>query len=306
MNGHRLRNDVLSFWRGRPTWAIPLLLFLAVVLVAALAFNLANLDTGGEALPTAPDGGEVSRSPLLTIEGWIVDVLLIVVAGAFLVGVLYAMIFLRASLRRSKRRGSWQALLPMLGVLLLLALLLAWPRVERLGGAANETTDPATSEGGGEIVNGWRAAAGPSALFLMMVVLAAVLAIAYLLRRAADPFRSVRTGPTKAPDPMREATEALRAAIIELEIGGDVRTAILACFQRFCLLLGRRGITEQDSLTPRELEGLAVGRLRVSTDASSTLTGLFEEARYSEHSLGEPDRERAIESLSRIRAALEA
>jgi len=33
---------------------------------------------------------------------------------------------------------------------------------------------------------------------------------------------------------------------------------------------------------------------------------VFEEARYSEHRLGETDRHRAIESLAGIRAALEA
>src|SRR6266480_2971574 len=50
---------------------------------------------------------------------------------------------------------------------------------------------------------------------------------------------------------------------------------------------------------------LAVDRLRVSRDDSATLTSLFEEARYSEHPLGDIDRARAINSLGRIRVALE-
>src|SRR5438093_6191539 len=87
---------------------------------------------------------------------------------------------------------------------------------------------------------------------------------------------------------------------------GDVRSVILACFHRFCALLGARGITAQGALTPRELEGLAVERLHVSREASETLTTLFEEARYSEHPLGEADRHRAIESLAGIRVALGA
>ena len=36
---------------------MPFLLFLVVVLVAALAYNLANLDTGGEAIPDISDAG---------------------------------------------------------------------------------------------------------------------------------------------------------------------------------------------------------------------------------------------------------
>jgi hypothetical protein len=65
-----------------------------------------------------------------------------------------------------------------------------------------------------------------------------------------------------------------------------------------------RGIEEQQALTPRELEGLAIRSLAVSEDSADSLTSLFEEARYSEHALGDPDRERAVQSLERIRADL--
>src|SRR5438552_19073914 len=65
-------------------------------------------------------------------------------------------------------------------------------------------------------------------------------------------------------------------------------------------------MTDQDALPPHELERLAVDWLRVSRDASGILTSLFEEARYSDHPLGERDRARAIESLGQIQAALEA
>ncbi|TLZ94163.1 MAG: hypothetical protein E6J95_04790, partial [Methanobacteriota archaeon] len=44
--------------QGRKSaWAVPLLLVLAVVLVAALAFNVANLDPGRESIPQAPAAG---------------------------------------------------------------------------------------------------------------------------------------------------------------------------------------------------------------------------------------------------------
>src|SRR3989442_8961673 len=57
MSGDRLCTEVSRLRWGRPTWAIPVLLFLAVLLVAGLAFNLANLDTGGESFSRAPPGG---------------------------------------------------------------------------------------------------------------------------------------------------------------------------------------------------------------------------------------------------------
>src|SRR5207247_6456844 len=95
-------------------------------------------------------------------------------------------------------------------------------------------------------------------------------------------LRSHRQDPewdTAFPFPIdrQAAVVAVRATIRDLEEGGDVRTAILACFERFCALLGSRGITDQDALTPHELERLAVDRLRVSRDASGILTSLFEE-----------------------------
>jgi hypothetical protein len=50
----------------------------------------------------------------------------------------------------------------------------------------------------------------------------------------------------------------------------------------------------------------ALARLAVSRTAVPALTGLFELARFSDHPLGAPDRERALEALDTIRASMEA
>jgi hypothetical protein len=141
-------------------------------------------------------------------------------------------------------------------------------------------------------------------LALVGLLLVTVLPIVFLLKQSGrgDWDESDRT----AGGPRPSAAVAVDVAIHDLEAGRDVRSTILACFQRFCALLGSRGITEQEALTPRELEALAVHRLKVSSKDSRILTGVFEEARYSTHPLGEPDRQRALESLGEIRAALEA
>src|SRR5438552_9128343 len=63
MSAERLRADVFRLRRRKFAWAVPLLLVLAVLLVAALAFNLANLDTGAESFPNArPPGGPPCRA----------------------------------------------------------------------------------------------------------------------------------------------------------------------------------------------------------------------------------------------------
>jgi len=42
-------------------------------------------------------------------------------------------------------------------------------------------------------------------------------------------------------------------------------------------------------------------QLRASADAARQLTGLFEEAKFSLHPVGEPMRERAVAALVRLR-----
>ena len=64
MCGQRLGSGVFRLQGKKVAYAVPLLLVLAVVLVAALAFNVANLDPGGESIPQAPAAGGPPRSGL--------------------------------------------------------------------------------------------------------------------------------------------------------------------------------------------------------------------------------------------------
>ena len=305
MNGDRLRSDVPWLRRGRPAWAVPVLLFLAVLLAAALAFNLANLEAGGEAAPALPAG--TSPGSLLPLDPVYVDVLMVGFAGVALAGIIYLLVANRPRGRRKGKRSSWWEIVSsILGVVIMIALILAWPRALRTFRSDNATANSTVGTAGPGGVADWPASVGaPIGMFLIVAVLLTIVAVIYLLRRNAALFDRAEEGVGPRAE-RKQAAEAVQATIAELEIGADVRTAILACFQRFCRLLGARGITEQEAFTPRELERVAVDRLRVSADASETLTSLFEEARYSEHALREADRARAIDSLAGIRAALEA
>ncbi|HEX9341828.1 MAG TPA: DUF4129 domain-containing protein [Thermoplasmata archaeon] len=289
--------------RGRPAWAVPVLLFLAVVLAAALAFNVANLEAGDETAPPLPRG--TSPGALFTLDPIYADVLVVGFGGTVVGAAIYLILTNRGHQGRPAKPSRWREILSsVLGLVIVLALLFGWPRMVHTLAPGNETADSTTVTGDSGNVTAWPASVGaPLGLFLAITVLGTILGMSYLLRRNAGGFE---VDDDAAPDERRTASEAVGAAIAELEIGGDVRGAILACFQRFCRLLGSRGIAEQGAMTPRELERLAVDRLRVSPDASGTLTSLFEEARYSDHPLREADRARAIESLTGIRAALEA
>src|SRR6266571_305135 len=126
MSARRLRTGVIRTWRGKAEWAVPLLLFLAIVLVAALAFNVANLDTGGEAIPGGGAQGGTQPSAFGVFDPLLGDLLLIVFAS-FVVAILVHA-FLRRRVRQrapTKPFSWWQVISSAIGLILIIALLLA-------------------------------------------------------------------------------------------------------------------------------------------------------------------------------------
>jgi hypothetical protein len=285
---------------------VPLLLFLAILLVAGLAFNIAHLDTGGEQLPASPGSGSPTANPqgILDSNG---SAFLLVATIAALVTAGVILFFLRRKGERAKRPlrpTTWaDVVATLIAFVLFASLIYLWPRLVGSANRQNQTANT-TGAGGGAGVVIPSVSGIPLGVFLAGAVFASILAIALFFHVGAN-LRRMRPMPSLGKD-RQMAVQAVQDAIAELQLGADVRTAILACYQRFCLFLGARGIESQESLTPRELEDLATEQLRVSPDSAEILTSLFEEARYSEHALGDGDRERAVRSLERIRADLEA
>ena len=307
MTPSRVRHAVARESRGRATWAVPLLLFAAILLVAGLTFNLAYLDTGGDQLPptpgstpASPGSGGILSSPLAQAL-----VFGLLVAGGIIGLALYVTRRRKGlPVKKSIRPTTWMDVVAMIIAFALMgSLLLLWPRIvssvepQHLPASANpNATANATLV---PTVSGI-----PLGVFLAASVFVSLIAIALFFRVGSNLARRPPETPRRVP--RRAAVRAVQAAIDEIQLGGDVREAILACYARFCALLGAKGLAAQEALTPREIEALAVDRLAVSGESSDALTSLFEEARYSEHALGDADRERAVRSLERIRADLEA
>ncbi|HII40001.1 MAG TPA: DUF4129 domain-containing protein [Thermoplasmata archaeon] len=295
-----------SAFRGRTVWVIPLLLFLAILLVAGLAFNLAHLDTGGEQLPATPGSGSPIANPQGLLDPDTAAVLLVATFIAFVVSAI-VLVFLKKKGPRVKRIvrpiGWADVLATLIAFVVFAGLIYLYPHlvssVNPQAGGSN-----GTAGGAGDTTLIPAVGGIPLGVFLAGAIFASILAIALFLQVGANLRRLRPVGP--ASRSRRLAARTLEKTMAELELGADVRQAILACYQRFCLLLGARGIGAQDSLTPRELEDLAVRRLAVSGDSAEALTSLFEEARYSEHPLADGDRDRALRSLETIRADLEA
>lgn len=291
--------------RGRTGWVVPLLLCAAILLIAALAFNLAYLDTGGEQLPASPGGGSANPGAGGILDARTASTLFLV--GFFVVFSALLILFLLrrqqgVPVKRVLRPSTWMDVVAALIAFAVFGLLIVlWPRmVASVQPPRTQGANATNASGNLTLVP---ALAGiPLGYFLIAAVVGSVVAIALLFRVGSS---LVHAQPMPGRTPRREAAQAVEAALQQLQLGGDVRDTILLCYARFCALLGAKGIDDQETLTAREIEELAVHQLAVSRESSDALTGLFEVARYSEHALGDSDRERAVQSLERIRADLE-
>src|SRR5205809_172484 len=224
MCGQRLGSGVFRLQGTKVAYAVPLLLVLAVVLVAALAFNVANLDPGGESIPQAPAAGGPPPTESYLPDPIVTQVLAVLFGFIMLGG---AILFFRNRTRvraPAKRFTWWQVLARALGVAVLVVVLLAWPRAiqaarERAGTQANATAE------GGTLTTVWPAAvAGPIEIFLLVAVFLAVAWLAYLFRRArmqGDATDWEDTFPVSAARVVAATT--VREAILEIEGGGEVR-----------------------------------------------------------------------------------
>lgn len=118
-----------------------------------------------------------------------------------------------------------------------------------------------------------------------------------LARRLAEPAR---------PDLDEQLAQAVTVSLRELESMGDPRTAIERTYVRFERSLGQVEVERGRDETPSEFRGRLGRVLAGSSDSVSTLTSLFEIARFSADDLGEQDRRVAIASLLAIEAELAA
>src|SRR2546426_3956473 len=251
MSARRLRTGVIRPWRGRTEWAVPLLLFLAIVLVAALAFNVANLDTGGEAIPGGGASGGTSPSTLGSFDPFLGDLFLVVFASFVVAMLVYAILRRRVQQKAPTKAFSWwQVLSSAIGLILVIALLLAWPRMIqafRIG-----QTPPTTGDAGSASATGWPVAArAPLGLFLGLTVLATIVILVALLRRGAGVVEIDNEPSADDPATRHAAADAVQDPIEELDGAGGVAARILPAVRRGFAPPPGRGGTRPRGPPPR-------------------------------------------------------
>lgn len=94
--------------------------------------------------------------------------------------------------------------------------------------------------------------------------------------------------------------EAQRAALRR----GAPRNAIVECWLRLEATVAAAGVEPDPAETSDELTRRVLARHRVDPGALDELAALYREARFSDHQMGEPSRQRAIEALDAVHADL--
>ena len=148
-------------------------------------------------------------------------------------------------------------------------------------------------------------------LTLLLGAVAAVIITFALLVIAVNPpwatiadwvrFRRRRRRLALAED----LSSAMSAGILELGIGDDPRSAIIACYRRCEATLASRRRRRYASETPREFVQEALAALQLPVQAVRALLSVFERARFSDLPVTQSDRAVALDALGEIRSALE-
>jgi hypothetical protein len=134
---------------------------------------------------------------------------------------------------------------------------------------------------------------------LVVVALAAAGIAAYVVA-------SRRRGPVELPEGMaaEQVAEILGDDFDDLRAEPDPRRAVIAAYARLEGALAAAGLPRRPAETPEEYVVRVLGALEVPRRPVRELTGLYERAKFSQHAVDEPMRERAIAALIRIRDEL--
>jgi len=98
-----------------------------------------------------------------------------------------------------------------------------------------------------------------------------------------------------------EGLRAVQEAIkIVVESASDPRSRIIACYERLITAVSRLGARVSSDLTARELDRAVRSTFALKGPATTDLTQLFEEARYSLHEINDGDADKAHEYLESV------
>jgi hypothetical protein len=143
-------------------------------------------------------------------------------------------------------------------------------------------------------------------LYYSLIIFGGIILVSFslffgALRRA---YKEIRTISADEQELRKEVLEVVQGTRTKLQTNERYHEAILECYQRMCEILSGRGHEIQPSQTAREFAERISGKLEIETESVTGLTFLFEEARYSDHEIGDEKRGLALNYLSSLEHAL--
>jgi hypothetical protein len=144
----------------------------------------------------------------------------------------------------------------------------------------------------------------------ILVGIPALLILLFLARRVIEWL--VDAPDAAAPEPETAylhrdfalVEDAIAAALAEMDLGTDARSAIIACWVHFERAAENVGIARESSDTPADLVRKLLSRHDLDGAALNRLTEAYLRARYSPHEIAENDRDNARDALVALRTQL--
>lgn len=135
---------------------------------------------------------------------------------------------------------------------------------------------------------------------LVAVALAALGGLAFLAAsRRRRPLRAAGTAGVA-----ERLADALEDTLDDLRREPDPRRAVIAAYARLERTLAASGLPRLGAETAQEYLARILDRLEVDPDAVRRLTGLFVEAKFSQHAIDGTAKEQAIATLAQVRDEL--
>jgi NADH:ubiquinone oxidoreductase subunit 6 (subunit J) len=145
----------------------------------------------------------------------------------------------------------------------------------------------------------------PRVVWPLAVGLGALIAAAVVVAVLVERRRRRQRSDAPTPEQLEELGRALDEAIDDLRRDPDPRRAVIAAYARMERALTVYGLPRKPSEAPYEYLHRVARELEAEGPVAS-LTELFEVAKFSEHSVDETMRGRAIDALTAVRAEVRA
>lgn len=259
-----------------------------------------------------PVGSGVENQPArfaLDLPPWLGATFLLLM---WLAGLGIFALLLSGAFRRGRRRQAenWRAIAPLLSLLVLIVVVVALEDHQAVGLFQTARTFLETSDAPPMLATQEIEAAAPlQSPMLSGIMQALVLALALLMFAAISwVYLGLRPrhGRGLAGPYERAALQvAVQESLDDLRNLPDARLAILRCYDRFERFLAGAAVRRSPWQTAFEFMEAALRHPGLPRESVHELTSLFELARFSQHSLGPVDRERAWQALMTVKAVLE-